>query len=259
MKILSSKGKYCVPGQKRGKKMPLLAAAGIVLALVLIGMAGARYLYEEDSGGYVKAKEFYFTSNLLDGAAHTLAPGSTEITFSLGNHPDSLRYSETPISYSVKVDGNTPAGTNLTGTLGAGSVQDQTVTITGLVPGQTYTVTAEGVGGYHKTLTATLVIPEEEQYLYKYLDTTNSEYVLLTVWAKGVSGAVTVTAPGTVIPDNTDPIMRSVGTGEAFTDSVSFAGSGYCSHIYRFFGSGVTVNDFDVVCNGITADVKAPN
>lgn len=251
------KKKRIVPVGKRGKTIAAVAV-GILLVLGLLSAVGARYLYKENSRGYVKAKEFYFTSSLLDGASHTLAPGSTAVTFTLGNHPDALRYSEAPIAYTVKIDGAAPQGTNLAGTLDAGSVQDQTVTITNLQPG-TYTVTAEGKGGYHKTLTATLVVPAQDRYLYKHLDTTNSEYVLLTVWAKGVSGTVTVSAPASLIPDNTDSAMRTAQTGLPFTDSESFVDSGYCSHVYRFFGSGVTADDFSVTCSDITAIEKAPN
>lgn len=259
MKLVSVKGKHSVSAKNRKKTGALLAAAGIVLALVLIGVVGARYLYKSESQGSIHAAEFYFTSDLLDGATHTLAPGTTEITFYLGNHADSLRYAETPIEYTVKVDGNAPTGAGLTGTLAAGSVQDQQVTITGLEPGKSYTVTAVGEGGYHKTLTAILEIPKAEQFLYKYLDTTNGEYVLLTVWAKGVEGDVTITSPHTVIPDNTDAVMRNARTGEPFTDSVSFKGTDYASHVYRFFGSGVTVDNFTVKCGETTATTNVPN
>lgn len=245
--------------KKFRKAVYIPAAAVIVLALVLIGIAGAKYLYKTDNRGSIRAKEFYFTSNLLDEQTHTLAPGSTQITFSLGNHQDALRYSETPIKYTVKVNGITPDGSGLEGELAEGSVQDASVTIKNLTPGQIYKVAAEGVGGYRKTLTATLVIPEAEKYLYKYLDTTNSEYVLLTVWAKGVSGNVSITPPDTVLPDNTDAVMANARTGAAFTDSDSFKTPGYSSHVYRFFGSGVTASDFAVICGDITAEEKAPN
>lgn len=245
------------------KTFYFLAAVGIVLTLILIGATDASYLYKKKSSGTVKAKEFYFTSNLLDGQPHTLAPGSTQITFTLGNHPDELRFSQTPITYTVEVDGDTPDGENLTGTLEAGSIQNQSVTITGLVPGYTYTVTAEGDGGYHQTLTATLVIPEEEKYLYKYLNTTNSEYVELTVWAKGISGEVSITAPTSVLPNNANLVMAEAKNGAestfTFTDANTFKDAGYCSYTYRFFGSGVTASDFTVICGDFTAEEKNPD
>ena len=246
----------------RSKRRPLLIAliVGIILMLVLVGVVLARYFYRaEPSNGYVIANEFFFSSNLLDGGTHTLAPGSTSVTFTLGNHPDSLRFSQVDIAYTVKVNGANATGSNVTGSLEKGAIHDQTVTIDNLVPGNTYTVTAEGVGGYHKTLTATIVIPAAEKLLYKYLDTTNSEYVLLTVWAKGCQGNVTITPPAGVLPDNTDPAMASATTGVAFTDSVTFASNGYSSHTYRFFGKDVTVDDFTVVCGTVTAETKAPN
>lgn len=237
--------------------LPILLILALILALS--GVVYARYSYREGTNGMMHAKEFYFSSNLLDGGEHTLAPGSTEITFTIGNHEDALRYSETTISYSVKVNGATPSGTNLSGTLTAGAISDQQVTITGLVPGQSYEITAEGVGGYHQSLSAWLVVPVAENSLYKYLDTSNPGYVLLTVWSKGVKGDVVITAPSTVIPDNTDAVMRGAKTGDSFTDTVSFQNAGYGSHVYRFFGSGVEIGDFDVKCGGVTAVERVPS
>ncbi|MCQ2478823.1 MAG: hypothetical protein MJ091_06425 [Clostridia bacterium] len=231
----------------------------MVLALASIGVVSARYIYQNGTQGTIQSQEFYFSSNLLDGQTHTLAPGSAQISFSLGNHDDDLRYSQVAINYTVKVNGAAATGTNVTDSLAAGSIQNKKVTVSGLNPGQSYTITAEGVGGYHKTLSATIVIPQPDASLYKYLDTSNPGYVLLTVWAKGVQGNVTITPPNTVIPDNTDAVMRSATTGVAFIDSTSFASSGYASHVYGFFGSGVTAENFTVTCGSIAAEIKAPN
>lgn len=241
-----------------GKQRKITAAVvSTLLALTLLGMVGARYMFRENTRHYIIAKEFYFTSSLLDGDTHTLTPGSTQVTFTLGNHPDDLRYSQTPIEYTVTVDGSVPQGTNLSGTLGAGSIQDQAVTITGLTPGE-HTVTAVGKQGYHKTLTAKLIVPEAERLLYKYLDASNPEYVLLTVWSKGCTGAVTIAPPSGLIPDNTDPVMADAITGQSIVDAVSFAGSGYASHVYRFFGSA-QAGQFTVTCGDVAAEEKAPN
>lgn len=236
-----------MPQERRPKRniLPIaLRIAAIVLILAGIGVAVARYLYREESDSPVKAKEFYFTSSLLDGGTHTFSPGTESVTFTLTNHADALRYSEMPIAYTVTVSPSAEI-VGGAGTLAGGVISDTVVTVSNLQPGISYTVTASADGGYHQILSATVVV--SEPVLYKHLDTTNSEYVLLTVWSQGYLGDVTITAPGTVIPDNTDEVMRTAQTGDPFTDSVSFQSSRYCSHTYRFFGQGVTAEQFSVI------------
>lgn len=271
-------GKWHIPKKlshmvktKRAGATAAALAVCLVLLVILAGVAVGRYQHQFGSDSSVRALNFYFTSNLLDGGTHTLAPGSTEVKFTLGNHADELRYSEVDIAYAVTVtpvegesvaDGVSVTYGNTNQQLDKGAIQDDTVTITNLKPGK-YTVEARGTGGYEKILTATIVVPDEESAVYKYLDTSNSEYVLLTVWAQGYQGTVTITPPSppiTLIPDNTDRVMENVKTGKAFTDTTSFQDSGYCSHTYRFFGGGVTAEDFTITYgNGQTATVKAPD
>ena len=232
-----------------------------IIALISTGFVYARYSYETGDEGLVHSNEFYFACDFLDGQTHILAPGSTEITFTLENHADELRYSQVDIDYIVKVDGNIPSGEHIEGTLNLGSIQEQKVKVTGLEPGHTYVITALGEGGYHKTLSATVIIPPRDAALYKYLDVSNPEYVLLTVWAKGVQGNIVINPPNIVIPDNTDEVMRNTKKGETITDTSSFDANshGYGSHVYRFFGSDVTIDDFTITCGLITAETKEPN
>lgn len=261
--------------RKAKKKHPGTGAAalavGLVLLVLLVGTAIGRYQHQFGSESYVRAKEFYFTSDFLDGKTHTLAPGSTEVEFTVGNHADELRFSEVDIDYTVTVspkDGVTI--TPETGTLSEGSVNNGTLTISGLSSGKTYNVTVTGIGyadgkpntpGYEKTLKATIEVLSEKSAVYKYLDATNPDYVLLTVWAQGYTGTVTIQPPEGMIPDNTDPVMGSVQTGAQFQDNESFSTSAYCSHTYRFFynGSGVTADNFTVTYDGKNAEVKQPS
>lgn len=255
--------------RREAKKKYMFAgmAVCVVLLVALIGTAIGRYQRQIRSEGYVKAKEFYFTSDFLDGRTHTVTPEGTAaaFTFTLGNHADDLRFSEVDITYEVKVtpgDGVTVEYHNTEKKLANGEKHDDNVTVKGLTPGETYTVTATGTGGYQKTLTATVKVLSTEPKVYKYLDTTSSEYVLLTVWTQGYQGSVTITPPpaGGLIPDNTDPVMNSVQTNAEFTDADSFTDNGYSSHTYRFFGRGVTAADFTVTYDsGKTAEVKEPS
>ncbi len=268
---LSRGGKW-----QRAAAIAAVPGACLLLAALLVGTVIARYQRELSYDGSVKAKDFYFTSDFLDGGVHTFSSGSTEVTFTLGNHADALRFSEMDIAYTVTVtrtDGgagdptvSVDSATLNSGKLTGGQTSDATVTVSGLQPGGAYTVTATGKGGYQETLTATIHVLSGEAVVYKYLDTTHSEYVLLTVWAQGYTGSVTITpaAEKNLIPDNTDPRMVTVQTDAAITDTTSFdtSTSGYASHTYRFFGSGVTAADFAVTygdSGSKTAEVKMPS
>lgn len=241
---------------RTGTAMAALAMS-FVLLLILISAALGKYQHQIDNDGYVRAKDFYFTSNLLDGGTHTLAPidstGKTSVTFTLGNHADELRYSEVDIAYEVKVapEEGVTIGDGNRGQLTAGSLHDATVTLTFKNSG-IYTVTAIGTGGYTKTLTATIVIPDQAAHLYQYRENGDG-YVLLTVWNEGnQDGDVTITYSG--IPDNTNPDMTDWKTGDNINQPVEI--KAHESKVFRFFGRGVTL---DVTQGGNSVNTKSPH
>jgi hypothetical protein len=248
---------------------PRVFIIGIILIANVIGSISlARYIYQKENAGLVRAEWFYFTSNLLGEESeykyYSFAPDTKELDFTLGNHADGLRYSEVGITYEVTVEKGTYDETNkafsgvtdddiavsykqdndeYSQKLASGKIYDNKVTLSNLEAG-TYKITAKGYTGdnksegYYKTLTAIIQI-EGEAKLYKYLDTSNSQYVLLTVWAQGCKGDVTITFPDDLIPDNTDSVMEEVKIGgKKFTDNTTFKDNGYSSHTYRFFING---------------------
>ena len=222
---------------KISRKKVIISTVAVVLSLcvLMVGMLVAKYLNKRSSDGLVIAKNFYFTSNLLDGKEHTLAPGSTSVTFTLGNHEDDLRYSEVDIKYTVTVNNGATVTKNDIGTLAKGSVKDVEITISNLQTG-TYTVTAVGKGGYSKTLTATIVVPAEKARLYYHIDTSAGEYTLLTVWNQGdKEGDVTIAYTG--IPDNTNPDMTAWRTDSSHDATIA----PHESKVFCFFGGTVTV------------------
>jgi len=240
------------------------AALGVCLVLiaVLIGAVIGRYQHQIKSEGSVRAKEFYFISDFLDGSSYTLAApapapdgseGSAEVTFTLGNHADGLRCAEMEIGYEVTVepaDGVSITYDNAKKTLGNDGPRDDKVTLKGLKSGKTYTVTATGKGGYEKSLTATIKILSNEERLYWHQETVPGEYTLLTVWNEGeTEGDVIITYTG--IPDNTNPNMTnwSAGGGTGIAQTVTI--EPHKSKVFRFFG-GATV-----IVNGATE--KVPN
>lgn len=231
---------------KSNRKKAIIPVVLIVILICVLaaGTLIAKYISERSSDGWVRAKEFYFTSNLLDGKTHTLAPDSKEISFTLGNHADDLRYSEMDIKYKVSV---TPEATvtESEGTLNTeDGVTDVTVSISGLEPGKTYTVTAVGEGGYKKTLTATIEVPIKATTPYYYIDKSNSDYTLLTIWNE-METAGNVEFEYTGIPDNTNPNMTEWVTGTATTKKKqSVEIKPHESKVFRFFGeTEITVKD----------------
>ena len=250
-----------MPRRRRRRRQSWLRRNGIYLAvliLVMIPVFGvvAKYIYQNQDKGLFAAKEFYFTSNLLseDAPEYKINSNATEVSFTLGNNADGLRFADDEITYSVTVE---PA-LEMTGAdnkLENGQISTDTVTLKGLEKGVTYTVTATGKAGYKKTISASFTVGDNGENVYHYLDASNREYVLYTVWAENVKGALSANFPTGLIPDNTDLELRDIRNyendtyvGKTFTDEESFTGN-YSSRTYRFFvdaAAGKKAADFKV-------------
>lgn len=250
----------------------------LLLAVLIIALGGgtlAKYFSSRDTTGSVRAKMFYFTSEFLNGSERKLSNGVTDVTFTVSNHEDELRISETDITYTVSVDPSLGVNIVYDDTMPADELTDREIIILGMTPGETYSVTVEAVGGgkdlgdgthlggYKKTLTGTIVVRDEE-VVHKFLENKGT-HVVLTVWAQGYSGTdIVISYPNGVIPDNTDPPLAKAKTnGGSITDSTSFSSSLNASHEYRFFYSGATptIGNFTVKYDGNarTADEKKPD
>ena len=220
----------------------LLVSAVIVIAvLVGAGSAYARFLSKSTQYSSVSSPAFYFESDFLrvGGKSYSVSAGTTSVSFILSNYEDDLRFAEDSVSYTVTASGGTLSSAS--GTLAGGAKSSVTVTLSDLVAGQTYTVTATASAGYEKTISASFTVEEPANKLYMNTDATDPSFVLLTVWSQDISGSVTVEFPAGLIPDNTDPVMAGVDNYVAgeyvagdFSDATSFASS-YSSHVYRFF------------------------
>lgn len=237
-------------------RIVLLLTAAVVL-LLGIGGVSAKYITEKQSEDILRAKNFYFTSNLLkeSGASYVLNSNSTSISFTLGNNIDDIRFAEDNINYAITITGGGTMDTPVTGILAGGAVSVETFTLKNLEKGNTYTVTATGKAGYEKTLSATFTVSASEENVFMHL-ADHGAYYLFTVWTENVSGdKMSISFPADLVPDNTDDVMKDVknlksGVYEAgtFIDSISFI-STYSSHQYRFFKNGggvITVGDFEV-------------
>ena len=258
------KGKYRKRHSHIRKRTVILSV--LLVLLLAVGGVFAKYVYDSGGMNLLSAKEFYFTSNLLteNTAKYVLNSTTTEISFTLGNNADKLRFSQDDIKYEITVEcksgesyseENIKYGDDQLVLVGNG-VDQTTVTLQNLKMGETYVVTATGRAGYKQVLKAEFFVSDKEENVYKHLDTSNNAYVLLTVWTENVTGTlnIDVTKNG-LIPDNTDPALRNVfnyndgeyGTME-ITDSDNYKAA-YSSYTYRFFVSGsssFSAEDFNV-------------
>lgn len=261
-------GRHMEKKHRPGRKLPLVfaLAAAVLLGAVIWGVA-AKYTQESSGSAVVRAREFYFTSDLLTESASTvyyLNPGTESVSFTLSRMEDGLRNAEgETVSWKVTTNGGTLSAS--TGTLTEENYT-QTVTLSGLSDGGTYTVTAVGSAGYQKTLSATFAVQTSPTGFYKYVDNTDPACVLLTVWTENCSGMVTVTFPDGLIPDATDEDLdggpNNYNNGTYSSDTLTQEYGEYHSHTYRFFkqngSAAYAATNFSVKLNDTEATVKTP-
>ncbi len=222
-----------------------------LLIIFVTGGVAAKYVAENGGIGVFRAKEFYFTSNLLksEKELYVLNSDVTEVTFTLGNNADKLRYAEDEIHYKVSVNDdavkmisneNTTEANPFDGVLENNKISTDFITVKNLEKGKVYTVTAVGDAGYKETLSADLMVAEDEKNVYYHVNNLNEEVIILTVWTENLKGNLKVDFPDGLIADATDPVMEDVvgylnnPTLSFFSDDSTFTQE-YSSRVYRFF------------------------
>ncbi len=242
---------------KFSRKTVTVICAVFLLFAVSAGItATAKYIKSQQVTDIaVKAKAFYFESNYLteNTKEYTLSSNTNSLTIELYNYENQLRISEVDCTYTVEVKcdngNNCSSYTDLASKKATANMQVKTeLELEQLIPGNTYTVTVTADGGYTKTLSAKFIISKEQNNCY-YNAEDYGEYILLTVWTEDVTGALSVTFPDGLIPDNTDPVLKGVTNYEdnkyvakTFTDNANF-NSEYSSRSYRFFKADNYQND----------------
>jgi hypothetical protein len=228
----------------------VLAVVCLLGLAFLIQQTYAKYVLTKKSDGIVVASEFYFESDLLydeaDGYTpdYTINSGST-FAFTLKNYPDDLRYNEDEINFTVAVTPEVTTDNSKieikigdkvsdTGSITGGGKNDVTVTVSGLEDNITYTIEVVGKTAYTKTLCANVTPYSGGAKVYKNIDLTNTQYILLTVWTKEYEGNIVVTYPAGLIPDNTYATMSNWTTA---TLSYTVEVEKYSSYTFRFFKS----------------------
>jgi hypothetical protein len=156
-----------------------------------------------------------------------------------------LRYNEDDINFTVAVTPEVTTDNSKieikigdkvsdTGSITGGGKNDVTVTVSGLEDNITYTIEVVGKTAYTKTLCANVTPYSGGAKVYKNIDLTNTQYILLTVWTKEYEGNIVVTYPAGLIPDNTYATMSNWTTAKlSYTVKVEK----YSSYTFRFFKS----------------------
>ena len=223
--------------KRRGRKWlaPTIWCVAVAIMIVTVGLtwdSAAKYFQSLEREAAVKAKEFYFTSDYLtpEGKEYHLHSGITQVAFELRNY-DGLNVSELDINYEVTVS-TAATVENPTGCVTVAEGKE-TVTLSGLQAGKTYTVTVTGSNGYEQVLRATFIVDAAETGIFK--NTKNyGDYVILTIWTADAARTVSFTVPAGLIPDATDDALRNKTEGSEITVTLD----AHESRTFRFFTTG---------------------
>ena len=245
----------------------------LVISLSITSSVLAKYAHTAKNDVIpVTAKAFYFESNYLTTDNHTykLNNGENSVSIELYNYENDLRISEVDCTYTVTVTSEdstfTINGETVTQTVievEAGQTLTQ-INLANLKDGYSYKVSATANGGYTKTLSATFEVAPERSGFYMNVDSSDDNYVILTVWTENVTGTVNITFPENLIPDSTDSVMAGITNYQnnayvagSFDDAENFT-QGYSSHSYRFFKTAsYTGGNFTVKIGNQEAENKA--
>ena len=232
----------------------------ILLVFVLMSSITAYAIYVRSTGfnGVVSSNKFYFESDLLDESNPTyeLNSETTEVTFNVRNYLDSYRISEVDIVVTVTASGGTLNKTDIT--LTKNSECTEVITLSNLIPGNTYEVSVKGSAGYEKELKAKFFVRSTDAGIYKYVDESNPAYILLTVWSTDKSGDVVISFNGAdIVPDKTWSTLIDF---DLSLTTINLHVEEYTSHVYRFFIKSTSdLSKLSVKQNGTELDEKIPS
>lgn len=220
---------------------------GITIGSILIGGTLAKYIEDKQQEAVYAASSFYFKSDLLteqtDMPTYTYPKGQDTITLQLQNFEDALRFSEVDITYEVEITDTN--GTKVVNTLGTemnrqtgilkkGSQQTDNITFSDL-PSGTYVIKAHAMQPYAKTVQAQFVIEEANTNItYHVSDAQGSAVLQVTIVTQDYAGNVYMSWPEGVIPDNTNPKLRTVDTAN-MQGSTTIAFEANAEYTFSFF------------------------
>ena len=253
--------------RKLGNIILLICAVLAVAVILTTGVVLAKYTTERGGNHSVTSNEFYFESNKLKegGIIYDINSDVTAIEFELYNFKDALRVSELDSTYTISVTCDEGGDTDFdldrtTHNASAMSSDTLTVKLSGLEPGNTYTVTAVSEAKYQKTLSATFKVKDVPKKIYKNVLVDPEGFLTLTVKVENLTGTLTVEFPAGLAPDPFNDAMSGIHNyvdGEYkeadFNDTFDVGDDP--TRKYKFFIDGYTGGDFIVTLTDSNGDV----
>ena len=242
---------------KKKKIILIFVLVFIISFCSIFGIAYALYTRTNNFLGIVQSEEFYLNSSVLkkEDVVYELNSGTTYVEFDILNYENSLRYSTEDIVVEITSTDGTLSTEEVT--LKGDEASKTVVTLSGLVDGGTYTVTVTGKAGYQEILKATFVVRNNINEIYKYIDNSNPNYVLVTIWTKDVSGEVTINFElANLVVDNTWIGMEHIDSNSSFNVTVE----SNSSYVYRFFKTSTSdVSKLSILYSGNEVSEKTPS
>lgn len=168
----------------------VVSAALLVLSVLCIAPALAKYTTEQGEQSEISSPEFYFTSDYLsESAIPEYKIYGSNIEFEIKNCIDSLRTNVADIEYTVSATDGTLSSNG--GTLTGGTAGSDTITLTYSGEEKEIIVTVKSTSPYVKELKAKFIFAESVMR-YEITDSSGSYFAELYIHTANEAKTVTV-------------------------------------------------------------------
>ena len=165
-------------------------AALLVLSVLCIAPALAKYTTEQGKQSEIHSDEFYFTSDYLsEGVLPEYKIYGDSVAFEIRNYMDSFRVNDSDIAYTVSATDGTLSSEG--GTLTGGTAGSDTITLTYSGEEKEIIVTVTSSSRYVKELKAKFIFAESV-LRYEISDSAGSYYAELYIYTGDTAQAVTL-------------------------------------------------------------------
>ena len=218
----------------------VVSAALLVLSVLCVVPALAKYSTEQGKQLEINSPEFYFTSDYL---SESVLPEykiyGDSVSFEIRNFIDSFRVSKEDITYTVSANVGTLSSNG--GTLTAETADSDTITLTysGEEAEKEITVTVTSTSPYVKKLKAKFIFAESAMR-YEITDSEGSYYAELYIHTANEAKTVTVNwdKAELLIDETNDYVIRGNLTAEKNSASVTIPA--YTTVKIAFFKNDIT-------------------
>lgn len=218
----------------------VVSAALLVLSVLCVVPALAKYSTEQGKQSEINSPEFYFTSDYL---SESVLPEykiyGDSVSFEIRNYIDSFRVSKEDITYTVSANVGTLSSNG--GTLTAETADSDTVTLTYIGEEEEITVTVRSTSPYVKELKAKFIFAESAMR-YEITDSAGSYYAELYIHTADEARTVTVNWDKEVllIDETNDYVIRGNLTAENNSASVDIDIPAHTTVKIAFFKNDIT-------------------